>query len=468
MSSQVRIDGTPRDDLITLSAGQWAVAGDGHDTIVGSGYGSFGVRFDNSPAGVTVRADDRRVVADGFGNRDKLYGINAFVGSPYSDYIRGGPGNVTFGDAQAPTGGNDTYVGGQGYDTVVYFDTADKYRVSYDAANFRATVTYLPAGTVDTLENIAEIRFRDSAQKLRETGRSTIEIFLSEGADKVSKKSLLPESLYTQWTHVRAGAGDDEVSWTSGKVDLGPGNDTLSFSERATDARVVFWDSPSAVYVNLQEGYALDGWGTRDRLVNVRGAEGSRWADTLIGSEQDDRFDMSWGGDTIDGGAGQDTLNFWAGGGNSNYRLSFDPITESLVIRWGPQSNEEIRLKNVEEINIGRPGQPSEILQVAALLPTLPRDMLIVQGAPTVLAGPAAAPASGATSTVVNRLLKNRGKGVDMLHAVTIVVSCRASQCSIERVDGGLGTLSGCFSSFLPHYAASGRICPRVRMRVRL
>ena len=58
---------------------------------MGSGYGSFGVRFDNSPAGVTVRADDRRVVADGFGNRDKLYGINAFVGSPFSDYIRGGP-----------------------------------------------------------------------------------------------------------------------------------------------------------------------------------------------------------------------------------------------------------------------------------------------------------------------------------------------------------------------------------------
>lgn len=394
MSSTVK-SGSSTDDLIVLFPGEWALAGDGQDTIVGSGYGSFGVRFDNSPAGVTIRADDRRVVADGFGNRDKLYGINAFVGSPFSDYIRGGPGNVTFGDAQAPTGGNDTYVGGQGYDTVVYFDTADKYRVSYDEVNFRATVTYLPAGTVDTLENIAEIRFRDSAQKLREMGRSTIEIFLSEGADKVSKKSLLPETLYKQWTHVRAGAGDDEVSWTSGKVDLGPGNDMLTFSERATDARVVFWDSPSAVYVNLQEGYALDGWGTRDRLVNVRGVEGSRWADTLIGSDGDDLFEMSSGGDLIDGGAGVDRFHFWAGGGNANYRVSFDPITESVVIRWGPQWSQELRFKSVEELSIGRPGQPNEILQVSAYLPTLPRDMVIVQEALTKTGGSITAPAGG-------------------------------------------------------------------------
>jgi hypothetical protein len=196
MGSSATVQGTSGDDLITLSPGQWAVAGDGHDTVVGSGYGSFGVRFDNSPEGVVVRADVRRVVADGFGNRDKIYGINAFIGSRFSDYIRGGPGNVTFGDPSAPTGGNDTYVGGQGYDTVVYFDIADKYRVSYDAAAFRATVTYLPAGTVDTLENIAEIRFRDSTQKLRQWGRSTIEIYLSEGADTVSKKTCSP-SLYT-------------------------------------------------------------------------------------------------------------------------------------------------------------------------------------------------------------------------------------------------------------------------------
>jgi len=71
-------------------------------------------------------------------------------------------------------------------------------------------------------------------------------------------------------------------------------------------------------------------------------------------------------------------------------------------------------------------------------------------------------------SEYTSRLLKNRGKDVDMLDAVTIVVSCRANHRSIEHVDGGFGTLSGCFSSFPPHYAASGRICPRVRMRVRL
>ena len=387
MSSTV-ITGTSADDLITLSPGQWVVAGDGQDTIVGSGYGSFGVRFDDSPAAVTVRADDRRVVADGFGNRDKIYGINAFVGSPFSDYIRGGSGNVSFGDSQAPTGGNDTYVGGQGYDNVVYFDSADKYRVSYDPATYRATVTYLPAGTVDTLENIAEIRFRDSTQKLRDWGRSTTEIYLSETADRVSKQDLLPQSMYKQSTHLRAGAGDDEVTWTSGKVDLGLGNDTLIFSEGATDARVVFWDSPAAVYVNLQEGYALDGWGTRDQLVNVRGVEGSRWADTIIGSNQDDVMETSGGGDIIDGAAGSDRLHFWAGGNRANYRLSFDPMTDSVVIRWGPRPADELRFKNIEIISIGRPGMSDEFLNAADLLPTLPRDVDIGSKLNLIKTGP--------------------------------------------------------------------------------
>jgi Ca2+-binding RTX toxin-like protein len=205
------------------------------------------------------------VAADGFGNRDKLYGINAFVGSPHSDYIRDGYADSIFGDSGAPTGGNDTYVGGGGFDTVVYFDNADKYRVNYDAAQSRGTVTYLPAGTVDTLENIAELRFRNRTQKLSDSQKSTIEIHLSESVDKVNKRNVLPGAAYNEWTHVRAGAGDDEVTWTNGNVVLGPGNDTLTPSDEQAYLVVVFWDSPGPVYINLKEGYALDGWGTRDR-----------------------------------------------------------------------------------------------------------------------------------------------------------------------------------------------------------
>lgn len=382
----VVIRGSAGDDLITLSPNQWAVAGNGHDTIVGNGYGTFGVRFDDSPSGVVVLAEPgrlSRVAADGFGNRDKLYGINAFVGSPHSDYIRDGYADSIFGDSGAPTGGNDTYVGGGGFDTVVYFDNADKYRVNYDAAQSRGTVTYLPAGTVDTLENIAELRFRNRTQKLSDFQKSTIEIHLSEGGDKVNKRNVLPGAAYNEWTHVRAGAGDDEVTWTNGKVDLGPGNDTLTPSDGQANLSVVFWDSPGPVYINLKEGYALDGWGTRDRLVNIRSVEGSGWADTIIGSDQDDFINSSWGGDIIDGGGGTDTLGFWAAGGRENFRLSFDPTTSSVVMRWGPYQNEELRLKNVENIQISRPGQADDVLRTADLLPRLPRDVLVTQeGAP--------------------------------------------------------------------------------------
>ncbi|NCW33567.1 MAG: hypothetical protein EBV92_09995, partial [Betaproteobacteria bacterium] len=95
------------------------------------------------------------------------------------------------------------------------------------------------------------------------------------------------------------GAGDDKIAWSSGNVIAGPGNDQIIYTGRG-DMYAAYWGSPAAVYIDLGQGYALDGWGTKDSLIDVRGATGSGFADTIIGSSGNDVFSDSWGGAIID------------------------------------------------------------------------------------------------------------------------------------------------------------------------
>ncbi|NDE53518.1 MAG: hypothetical protein EB069_02815, partial [Actinobacteria bacterium] len=275
------------------------------------------------------------------------------------------------------TAGNDTYVGGGGFDSVVYFAAASNYQVNYDQANDRATVTYLPAGTVDTLEGIAEIRFADRSQKLKDAGRSTLEIYLSPEADTVDKADLLGASQMGLWTQLYGGAGDDKIAWSSGNVIAGPGNDQIIYTGRG-DMYAAYWGSPAAVYIDLGQGYALDGWGTKDSLIDVRGATGSGFADTIIGSSGNDVFSDSWGGATIDGAEGTDRLYFWIGN-KQGYKTSYDQATGLVVLSWQGSRNAQLSFKNIEELSISRPGQANELLKVADFLASLPVNQAIDQ-----------------------------------------------------------------------------------------
>lgn len=81
------------------------------------------------------------------------------------------------------------------------------------------------------------------------------------------------------------------------------GDDSLVGGNGGSD-QVRYDDDPAAVYVNLGSGYALDGYGGLDTIIDVERARGSDWADTLIGSNgnHDEYFDGLFGNDTIDGG----------------------------------------------------------------------------------------------------------------------------------------------------------------------
>jgi hypothetical protein len=124
------------------------------------------------------------------------------------------------------------------------------------------------------------------------------------------------------WTTIR-GLGGNDVIFIHGnaKVLGGPGNDIITNDIfEYVSGGVAYWDSPSAIYVDLEEGYALDGYGTRDTLVNIRDLDTSgQNGDVVFGTSMSDGIwlnGFNWksrqpGIATIDLRGGKDTVSFW-------------------------------------------------------------------------------------------------------------------------------------------------------------
>ena len=108
--------------------------------------------------------------------------------------------------------------------------------------------------------------------------------------------------------------GDDEITLEEGSTGQGmAGNDTIVMKPDAGWAIVWYWSSPASIYVDLEAGYALDGYGTKDTLINIRSVHGfSRDGDKGYGSSGDDFFHLgpNWnrkpGSVFIDGRGGKD------------------------------------------------------------------------------------------------------------------------------------------------------------------
>lgn len=124
------------------------------------------------------------------------------------------------------------------------------------------------------------------------------------------------------WTAIRALGGNDVVIiHGNAKVVGGPGNDTIINDEfDYPSGGAAYWDSPSAIYVDLDAGYALDGYGTRDTLINVRDIDTSgQNGDVIFGSSKSDSIwlnGFNWknrkpGSATLDARGGNDTVNFY-------------------------------------------------------------------------------------------------------------------------------------------------------------
>lgn len=163
----------------------------------------------------------------------------------------------------------------------------------------------------------------------------------------------------------RGEGGDDHITllgWATGEG--GPGNDTLIAdpSGRHGDATVWYWSSSNPILVDLAEGYALDGFGGRDTLINIHNVHGfKRDGDKGYGSELDDRFWIGpWKGQNgliqIDGRGGNDLVTIGLNRGDNLGELVLKASADGKLVRahLSKQPGLVMELRNIETIQLGQ------------------------------------------------------------------------------------------------------------------
>jgi serralysin len=141
---------------------------------------------------------------------------------------------------------------------------------------------------------------------------------LTKGPDRYTQS----DAERTNWNTVWGEEGDDYIGLYQGTVVGGPGNDTIELlvypGETGKSLSIAFWDSPSATVVNFAEGWAEDGWGTRDTLIGTFSSfHGNGNSNTVIGSDLNESVYLFAGRDVFNGGGGYDVVNiadYWVNG----------------------------------------------------------------------------------------------------------------------------------------------------------
>jgi len=156
--------------------------------------------------------------------------------------------------------------------------------------------------------------------------------------------------------------GDDELTFEKGgTVQGGPGNDkiTVPVGFSRWDATAWYWSSSSPIYVDLEEGYALDGFGGRDTLINVHQVHGFKQdGDRGYGSLGDDLF---WVGPwnrpqgliLIDGRGGSDqvTLGIYPNNNPGDLILSVSADARKVVAYQANTPGFLYEFRNIERLD---------------------------------------------------------------------------------------------------------------------
>lgn len=203
------------------------------------------------------------VIHGSAGNDDIVAGRNAG-----NDQIFGGAG-FDFIKADA---GNDTIDGGADRDTYSFIDTF------FDATAFRGAMVNLATG------------------QATDSWGGTDSIISIE---RVEGSRLADEII--------GSAAREQFRGLKGRdtIDGGGGNDVVDYGRDAE------FGGHRAVFVDLTRGFARDGWGARDTLIQIEEIFATAGNDTLIGNSADNWFVGRAGVDSFDGKRGRDGVEFW-------------------------------------------------------------------------------------------------------------------------------------------------------------
>ena len=159
------------------------------------------------------------------------------------------------------------------------------------------------------------------------------------------------------FTTIKGLAGNDKITihgnaWVVG----GAGNDELINDEFDwVSGGVAYWDSPGKIYVDLEAGFALDGYGTRDTLVNFRSvAIPGKDGDEVFGTAKSDEvwLNVFWPNRS----AGSATIDLRGGVDRANIHLKIPKESFQIEVSidgktaWLTAEKFTVKLLNVENL----------------------------------------------------------------------------------------------------------------------
>lgn len=280
--------------------------GAGIDTVMYDNWGADALRIDlaNNRAQLFDIYDDRSAtdVLLNIENATAGDGDDTLFGSAAANILRGGSGNdilqgaggndQLFGDWGDDRlwgqGGTDMIDGGDGFDVAVYIDNTTPVKVDL-VAN---TVTFVgQSWAPETLKSIEGVETGSGKDTL--LGNAAANLLISGGGN---------DSL-------QGAGGNDTLDGGAGKDTLngGAGTDTASYASMAIGL---------TVDLSKQTAFVAGTASFTDTLISIESASGGSGADSLIGSAAGDLLGGAGGNDTVLGQGGADSLE--GGPGNDS------------------------------------------------------------------------------------------------------------------------------------------------------
>ena len=374
----------------------------GNDTVVGRDWTTDRVQYNNSVNAMTVDLRPTDTGGDGFANDAYAIGEHDILRGSI-EQIFTGSGNDTLWGANnhhtsfIPGLGNNVVHGGDGGEDRVQYSNFPNPRQGITAHLDTGLITHEDAAgtadaqtdTVDGIEGVIGTRFADAffaASGANDTGfegmagndtfhgaagtftyltyqRSPDAIVVNMatntvddgwgGTDTLDSIQGVSGSMYDD---LMVGSdGNDAFQGMAGFDDIqgGLGIDLVSYgNDPAGDPD---FSAQQGVFVDLNAGVAIDGWGFEDSLTSIENAEGSDFSDLIIGSKVANELRGHSGNDLLHGLAGIDTLD----GGDGNDSLDGGGSADVMV---GGLGDDVFIVDNLKEVPLENPGEGQDVV----------------------------------------------------------------------------------------------------------
>ncbi len=236
---------------------------------------------------------------------------SGLVGGPEDDLIQGFEGR----DDLTGNAGNDTLDGGEGDRDAAVYRTSPTAIV----ANLTTGTVSDGFGGTDTLINIERIEGSDFNDTLTGADSGDTTRLSGGDGDDVLLANITGD---TGGSDLDGGNGNDTLTSIGGEFSFmqpGAGDDVINGASSFDIISYFFnagYDDPpatqgiTATFTAEGDGTVIDYRGDTDTFTDIERIEGTMFADTFIGAEGGQSFRGTGGNDTMDGGAGDDEVNY--------------------------------------------------------------------------------------------------------------------------------------------------------------